>query len=393
MSEELPSPGQKVVIESGALQEILDSIRERGFTTLGPVIRDGAITYDDIESLEELPQGWTDEQNAGKYRLVKSDRESYFAYSLGPESWKKYLQAPLRQLWTASRDGAGFQVEKQNMEMVRTAFIGVRPCDLNAISILDRILSQGVYRDPSYAAVRAGIVTIAVNCGRAGGTCFCASMRSGPRASSGFDLALTEIIDGERHYFLVDVGTQNGASFLEKAPFRTAGNAEIEAADDVSSRVVREMGRHLDTGGIRDLFSRNFDNPRWELAAAPCLTCGNCTMVCPTCFCTTVEDKTDLTGKLAERRQRWDSCFTMDFSYIHGGSIRSSQKARYRQMVTHKLGSWIDQFGVSGCVGCGRCITWCPAGIDITETVRAMREGERTQMTTFSIKESEHGNA
>jgi Fe-S oxidoreductase len=98
-------------------------------------------------------------------------------------------------------------------------------------------------------------------------------------------------------------------------------------------------------------------------------------MVCPTCFCTTVEDVSDVTGDHAERWRRWDSCFTLGFSYIHGGSIRNSGKARYRQWMTHKLASWIDQFGTSGCVGCGRCITWCPVGIDITEEARAIRDG------------------
>ncbi len=134
------------------------------------------------------------------------------------------------------------------------------------------------------------------------------------------------------------------------------------------------MGRSMDTSGIKELLYRNLDHPCWENVASRCLTCANCTMVCPTCFCAAVEDTTDLTGERAERWRRWDSCFTMDFSYIAGGSVRSSPKARYRQWMTHKLASWIDQFGTSGCVGCGRCITWCPVGIDITEEVRAIRE-------------------
>ena len=124
---------------------------------------------------------------------------------------------------------------------------------------------------------------------------------------------------------------------------------------------------------IKELLYRNLEHPRWEDVARRCLSCTNCTLVCPTCFCTTVEDATDLSGGHAERRRRWDSCFSMDFSYIHGGYIRPSVKARYRQWMTHKLATWIDQFGTSGCVGCGRCITWCPVGIDITAEVKAIR--------------------
>jgi sulfhydrogenase subunit beta (sulfur reductase) len=99
-------------------------------------------------------------------------------------------------------------------------------------------------------------------------------------------------------------------------------------------------------------------------------------MVCPTCFCTSVEDSTDVDGDGVVRVQRWDSCFTVDYSYIHGGSVRSSDRSRYRQWMTHKLSTWFDQFGSSGCVGCGRCITWCPVGIDITEEVAAIRATE-----------------
>jgi formate hydrogenlyase subunit 6/NADH:ubiquinone oxidoreductase subunit I len=138
-------------------------------------------------------------------------------------------------------------------------------------------------------------------------------------------------------------------------------------------RASRQI-RHLDTAGLRDLLYENFEHPRWDNVAARCLSCANCTMVCPTCFCTTVEDVSDISGNHAERWRRWDSCFTQSFSYIHGGSVRTSAKSRYRQWMTHKLASWTDQFGTSGCVGCGRCITWCPVGIDITEEVRAIRE-------------------
>ena len=134
------------------------------------------------------------------------------------------------------------------------------------------------------------------------------------------------------------------------------------------------MGRALDTGNIQGLLYENAEHPRWEQVAQRCLTCGNCTMVCPTCFCTTVEDTTNLAGDQAARTRRWDSCFSLDFSYIHGGPVRSSTRARYRHWITHKFAAWIDQFGSSGCVGCGRCITWCPVGIDVTEEIRSLRE-------------------
>jgi ferredoxin len=119
----------------------------------------------------------------------------------------------------------------------------------------------------------------------------------------------------------------------------------------------------------------NLEHPRWTEVAKRCLACTNCTLVCPTCFCSTVEDVTDLGGDQIGRERRWDSCFTLEFSYIHGGSVRRDGASRYRQWLTHKLAHWHDQFGSSGCVGCGRCISWCPVGIDITEEVAAIAAG------------------
>ena len=220
---------------------------------------------------------------------------------------------------------------------------------------------------------------------RPAGTCFCVSMETGPKADAGFDLALTELVDENRHEFLVEVGSETGVEIFRQVPHRPATDAEVAAAEAVVAHTASQMGRTLQTDGIKDLLLENLNHPRWDDVAKRCLTCGNCTMVCPTCFCTTVEDHSDLTGSFAERVRKWDSCFTMDFSYIHGGSVRKTARSRYRQWMTHKLATWIDQFGTSGCVGCGRCITWCPVGIDITDEAAAIRANpQRT-------KGKEHG--
>ena len=253
------------------------------------------------------------------------------------------------------------------------AFIGVRACELRAIAIQDRVFLEGQQVDPVYAGRRAGAFLVAVNCGTAAGTCFCVSMQAGPKAESGFDLALTELMDGGRHEFLVEAGTSRGADVLAEVASRAADGADTRAAAQVTERTAASMGRQLDTRGIKDLLYDNFDHPRWDDVASRCLTCGNCTMVCPTCFCFSITDVNDLTGTQAEQQRSWDSCFTMDHSYVHGGSVRASSRSRYRQWMTHKLATWIDQFGTSGCVGCGRCITWCPVGIDITEEAAAIR--------------------
>ncbi len=253
------------------------------------------------------------------------------------------------------------------------AFIGVRSCELHAIAIQDRVMLEGAYPDPFYAARREGAFIVAVNCTVAGGTCFCVSMETGPKADAGYDIALTEVVEPGRHVFVCEAGSERGAELLAELDAEPAAEADLGAAAAGVASAAANQGRVMETAGIKELLYENLEHPRWDEVSERCLTCGNCTMVCPTCFCTTVEDSTDLAGDVAERTRSWDSCFTMDFSYVHGGSVRSSSSSRYRQWMTHKLASWIDQFGSSGCVGCGRCITWCPVAIDITEEVAAIR--------------------
>jgi ferredoxin len=381
-------PSTRLVLERNDFEQLLQTLKRRDYRLVGPTVREGAIVYGELDSAADLPVGWTDEQNGGSYRLRRRGDQALFGYVVGPHSAKMFFHPPAVRLWQAKREGRGFQVEEEKSESPKTALIGLRSCDLHAIAVQDRVFLHGPQVDHLYRARRENAFIIAINCGKAGGTCFCVSMNTGPKATLGFDLALTEVLEDGRHYFVVEPGTERGFEVLSKVPNRPAQDNEIAAADLLVQRTAAQMGRSMETTGIKELLCRSYEHPRWDDVARRCLTCANCTMVCPTCFCTNVEDVTDLTGEHAERWQKWDSCFTMDFSYLHGGSVRPSAKARYRQWMTHKLATWIDQFGSSGCVGCGRCITWCPVGIDITEEVRAIRESERS----ISAQGANHGN-
>ena len=251
----------------------------------------------------------------------------------------------------------------------RYAFLGVRACELAAIAVQDRVFLKGPYVDPVYQARRDAAFIIAVNCTQAASTCFCTSMNTGPKCSAGFDLALTEIDGG----FLIECGSVAGAAVLRSLDTEDAGSRHHDLATNAQQQAVDQISKTLDTGGIRELLLGNLEHPQWDEVANRCLSCTNCTMVCPTCFCSTVKDVTDLTGDHVDRERQWDSCFNIDFSYMNGGVVRNSVKSRYRQWLTHKLASWHDQFGESGCVGCGRCLTWCPPGIDLTQEVAAIR--------------------
>jgi len=372
------APGPRFVLTRADFDSLPAALTRRGYMIIAPTVRDGAIVYDEIHDTGELPVGVTDEQRPGSYRLRPRDDQALFGYAVGPHSWKRFQLPPEVTLWRARRDtdGALIEVTEPSIEPRRVAFLGARSCELHAMGILDRVLLRGPHSDPHDQARRADTFVVAVQCGQAGGTCFCVSMGTGPTADSGFDLALTEVVDAHEHYFVVQVGSETGAEVADELPLTAADDRCRDAADRAHATAASQMGRELDTDGLKELLYRNYEHPRWAEVAERCLTCGNCTMVCPTCFCTTVEDVTDLAGEHVERHQRWDSCFTVDYSNLHGGSTRASPRSRYRQWMTHKLATWIDQFDTAGCVGCGRCITWCPVGIDLTEEARAIRESD-----------------
>ncbi len=367
------SPNSKVILERDRLQTLLDAIRVRGFRILGPTVRDEAIIYDDISRVEDLPIGWTDEQEAGQYRLCKRSDRAVFGFINGPHSSKQFLFLPQEMIWKAVREGNGFRFVETPWDNAPLAFFGVRSCDLHAISIQDKVFMPV---DPRYRARREKALIVAVQCGLAGKTCFCASMGTGPRATGNFDLALTEIIERHRHYFVAEIGAARGAEIMELVPHQGATASDLEKAEAGTKCALSQMGRTMEVSDVKDLLYRNYEHPQWDVVARRCLTCANCTLVCPTCLCGRLEDTTDLSGDHSERRRRWDSCFNLEHSYLHGGNTRPSPKARYRQWMTHKLATWQEQSGTSGCVRYGRCITWCPVGIDITAEVRAIRESE-----------------
>jgi ferredoxin len=354
-------------------QSLLDALATRGYRIVGPTVRDGAIVYDEIHAVPDFPQGWTDRQDGGTYRMERRGDAALFGYAVGPHSWKKFLFPPRTRLWRAERRAQEFVLRSEPIDATPFAFFGVRSCELHALAIQDKVFLE---TDPLYRAHRERAFIVAVNCGQGGGTCFCVSMHTGPRAESGFDLALTEILENGGHVFTVEAGSGRGRSVLDVLPTEEAQAVDLEAAARCTERAAAQMGRSMSAGDVPALLARNLEHPRWDDVASRCLACANCTMVCPTCFCSTVEDTTDLTGDHAERWRSWDSCFTLDFSSLHGSSIRTSIKARYRQWLTHKLSTWHDQFGTSGCVGCGRCITWCPVAIDLTQEVAAIRQRE-----------------
>ncbi|MGD0166682.1 MAG: 4Fe-4S dicluster domain-containing protein [Gaiellaceae bacterium] len=362
----------RAVLAPEALEAIVEELRRRDWRVVAPTVREKAIVYEEIASAAELPIGWKDVQAPGSYKLERRDDEARFGYAVGPQSWKRELLAPSVRLLQIERTNGSFKAAKDAAEPVRTAFFGVRPCEVAAIKVQDRVLIGGPYVDEDYLARRKSSFVIAVNCGEPAANCFCASMGTGPKAEDGYDLVLTEILDGT-HRFVAEARTEEGTALLAELPQQAAEEADLAAAQAVTDKARGKMGITLDRSDVHDLLLANLEHPRYADVAARCLACTNCTLACPTCFCTTVDDVNALSGEAGERVRKWDSCFTVQYSEMHGGGTRRSELSRYRQWLIHKLATWHDQFDTQGCVGCGRCITWCPVGIDIREEVAAIR--------------------
>lgn len=356
-------------IAKSELDRLISTLQSQDYTVLGPHLEDSAIVTRDINSLADLPRGYRDSQAPGKYRVAPVAHDNYFEFNLGPHSWKQFLFPPRATVATGVLRASGWEFETAETLPPKFAFLGVRACELAAIAIQDRVFLQGPFIDPIYQARREAVLIIAVNCTVAAATCFCTSMHTGPTCTSGFDLALTELDE----CFVVSIGTQRGKALLDQLSGEPTTVQDVERASALQARAVEQIEKRFDATDVHDLLLNNLDHPHWDEVAERCLSCTNCTMVCPTCFCSSVAEVADLAGEKVERERQWDSCFNLDFGYTAGGTVRNDRRSRFRQWLTHKLASWQDQFDSSGCVGCGRCITWCPVGIDLTEEVAALR--------------------
>jgi len=376
MPKKPPETGVTIAITKPELDTIFKTLIALEYTLEGPQVKDFSVILGPIDSLADLPKGYTSQEEPGKFTLSSNGKENYFDVTSGPHSWKKYFFPPKTQLMVFQQE-AGESSNWSAAEAVEDspsyALIGVRPCDLAGIQIQDKIFLEGDRCDPIYQARREKALIMVTNCTEPCETCFCTSMDTGPKAKDGFDLALTEVKD----HFLIEIGSEAGEKALADLKWEKANDEIIKQADAVLGEAVKKININLPNPGKLEVeLLANLEHPRWNEIASRCFSCGSCTQVCPTCFCWDSTDKTLLPGNTVIRERSWDSCFNPDYSYVAHGNTRPNTRARYRQWLTHKFASWYGQFGSSGCIGCGRCITWCPAEINHLDEIAAIREGE-----------------
>lgn len=363
-----------VVIQKQDFDLLLIKLQGLGYETIGPRVENETLIYSSIQSLDDLPQGYKSEQEAGHFRLAHTGHSRYFDAIPGAQSWKQFFFPPRLELFELQKNSGGWEVKNSDSPTPAYALIGVRGCELAAIQIQDKAFIRSDFVDPYYRARRERAFLLAVNCAHPAGTCFCASMGTGPQVEAGADLILTELDD----VFLIKVGSELGRNVLTGLPIELASAFLLKTAESELAQASKEMGRTLDTSDLPELILNNLDHAEWQKVSQRCLSCANCTQVCPTCFCWDATDTVKLNGMEAKRERIWDSCFNPGYSYQAGGNTRPTIQSRYRQWLSHKFGTWKQQYGSIGCTGCGRCITWCPAAIDITAEISALRE-EKTR--------------
>ena len=368
MAASTPNDSRAHILAHAHFPQLFEVLKAAGFRILGPTVRQGAVQWDELSSPEELPLGWRDHQSPGHYQLEPDEHHRFFNVVHGPQSIKPLTFAPRETLLTLDRATKTFTATETFPERQPTAVFGVRGCDLAGLEIQDTIFLKGPHADPYYQHRRESLFLIAVNCTRSLETCFCVSMGTGPQAKGAYDLRLTEGADD----FVIEAGTPAGQRILEQLSCEWAPEERLIQDSQRIESCAKSQTRRLPHDSLPERLQNAHDHARWDEVAKRCLACANCTMVCPTCFCHGVEETPSLNYQHTTHTRVWDSCFTPDHGYIHGKNFRPTTKDRYRMWLMHKLGTWVEQFGTSGCVGCGRCITWCPVGIDLTEEISAL---------------------
>jgi NAD(P)H-flavin reductase/ferredoxin len=355
-------------LPAAELDRLLTALRSDGRRLIGPRVADGAIVYDEIEAATDLPRGWLAESEPGHYRLQPDEGARAFDYGLAVTAWKRFTHPPTIPLARLRRDGAAMVVESALEPPPSLAFLGVRACEIAALRIQERAMRAGPAGDADHGARRDASLIVAVECARSLSTCFCASMDSGPEIDGGADIILRELDDG----FVVEAGSEAGRGIVHGLDLGGARQDQLAAAR-TQVAAVRAAQTPVATDGLPERLRAALDSPRWAQVAERCLACANCTLVCPTCFCTSVAVASDLDGIDGTTERQWDSCFSAGFARVAGdASFRPRVTDRYRQWLTHKFSTWWDQFGSSGCVGCGRCVAWCPVGIDVRDELAAI---------------------
>ncbi|MBS7611619.1 4Fe-4S dicluster domain-containing protein [Candidatus Bathyarchaeota archaeon] len=335
------------VAELNDLQRLLDEFTKHGYTVYGPIVKGKSWVFSKVSSIRELDLNYT--------RTI-----------LPP----KKLLHPVKNRIFDFKLNDGFEVfESCNVKNI--VIFGIHPCDLRAIEKLDEFFSQHP-EDVCYEARRKRTLIVGLTCNAVDEKCFCNSLGTGPEASTGFDILITQISDG---FFLVEVGSSKGLDILKTLDLAEAKPEHFEAKRKHIEHLKSSFTKTADFEGLATLAKDKLDHKIWVETAERCLSCGNCSMVCPVCYCFDLYDSLDLTLKEGVRIMELDSCQLLEYAEVAlGGNFRKERSQRLRHWLLCKFGA-AGGSTYTSCIGCGRCIVYCPANIDLTEIAHVLKGG------------------
>ena len=328
------------------LDDFLHAIQSFG-TIWGPVKHGNAFTLDKVEDYSRL------DLTALRTKIP----------------FKKLLFPPKFSMFSFDREG----IKPMLDDLPKRVIFGLHPCDIHGLLILDDFFSSH-YPDPYYIERRKRTAIIGLTC-IPDEKCFCKTTNT-HYAESGFDLILTDL----EEFFIIWVGSSLGDDMIRECPELMEDKIRH---NDLEMYVKWRQHRDssfklkLDFTGMPSIMELYWDDSLWEELGEKCLSCGSCTIVCPTCPCFNVIDEIELDGIEGHRFRRWDSCMFQEYSMVAGGhNFRESRAARLKLRFTHKLQAFVGKFGEPACVGCGRCIDTCPVGIDVKSVGLRLRGEE-----------------
>jgi len=354
------------------LQRLFDTLLDQGFDLNGPAVKNNSIQYVPINLTEQLPWGVQDKQDLSIHELKVVDDSKCFQWSNGASSAKSHLFKQDVTLWKVLKDEDTQKLEfvQEKIKAKPVALFGLKSCDLEAIKIQDKTLLHGKFVDDIYQNYRKNLFAIGVNCVYASSNCFCKSLNTGPEIKTDVaELILTEIKDG----FLVEYISERAKGILAVDEWVDVSPGMVSEAKTLKNQ-ANDQHKSIPLAEIRsaNMHRGSKDADLWNSFMGDCTSCGTCTQVCPTCFCHKTEELPSFDEDESEHIRMWDSCFNESHGYTNGINHRPDLLSRYQMWMMHKFSEWQRQFGVSGCVGCGRCMSWCPVGIDVTDGVNKL---------------------
>lgn len=332
-------------LAKGDLPKFIELLRNLGYEVFGPKQKEGVLVLDRVENGVELDLPLT---MLPPKKLFFPPREILYSYER--VEGRVVLQDPLESLSKP------------------LAVIGIRPCDLNGLLILDRVF-KGEFKDPFYLERRERAFLACFHCREPAEYCFCDAMGAGPSIEKGYDLLATDL--GDRYFFRS--GSEAGERVLKDEVFKDALEEDRAQAQAELERLKSKLRSGLNIRGLAERIKTKFWSRFWDERTSKCVLCGACNLVCPTCYCFTVVDETDFTGEKGKRVRVWDPCHFKGFALIAGGlNFRGDRISRIKLRIYHKLCYSVEQRGTYDCVGCGRCIEYCPAHIDLREIIKGV---------------------